>query len=152
MMRVSVNAFIAGLTVLMVVGLIFVLIYGCMSFSYLSQEHFSTKMDDENKKDNEESASASASADLTDKEKELFEDLKNNKLSTERIGDLVTEGVLTQELVEKFLNQLNITPDDTPSRSDDKKDNNRTTNNTVSNEKEEDFTIEGFTAGGYAKY
>lgn len=49
---------------------------------------------------------------LTQKEKELFQDLKENKLSTEEITDLVKGGVLTEKLVEKFLAELNAQIDD----------------------------------------
>lgn len=47
-----------------------------------------------------------ADADLSSKEKELFEDLKENKLSDTEITKLVKAGVLTDKLVEKFLEKL----------------------------------------------
>lgn len=51
---------------------------------------------------------------MTEKEKELFEDLKDNKLSTQEITDLVKGGVLTEKLVEKFLAELSTQVDDSP--------------------------------------
>lgn len=147
-MKLSVNAVIVGLTVLLVVGLIFVVIYGCMSFNVLTQEHFSSKTEEDNKNEDEDIATS----ELTNREKELFEDLKNNKLSTEQIGELVSEGVLTEKLVEKFLNELNITPDDTPSTAKREGENNVNNRITPTIKDEEEFTIEGFTAGGYAKF
>lgn len=45
-------------------------------------------------------------APLTPQEKELFEDLKNNRLSEEDIKTLVENNVLNEKLVEKFLDKL----------------------------------------------
>ncbi len=45
-------------------------------------------------------------APLTPQEKELFEDLKNNRLSEEDIKTLVQNNVLNEKLVEKFLDKL----------------------------------------------
>lgn len=43
---------------------------------------------------------------LTPKEKELFEDLKNNRLSEDEIKTLVQNNILNEQLVEKFLDKL----------------------------------------------
>lgn len=51
---------------------------------------------------------------LTPKEKELFEDLKNNRLSEDEIKTLVQNNILNEQLVEKFLDKL------VPSDADDK--------------------------------
>jgi hypothetical protein len=45
-------------------------------------------------------------APLTPQEKELFEDLKNNRLSEDDIKTLVNNNVLNEKLVEKFLDKL----------------------------------------------
>lgn len=80
-----------------------------------------------------------ASPSLTDKENELFQDLKENKLSTEQITDLVKGGVLNERLVEKFLSELNAHVDDnTPKASGI---------SALPVEKDESG-IEGFTCGG----
>lgn len=52
------------------------------------------------------SASTDPSAPLTAQEKELFEDLKNNRLNEEEIKTLVQNNILNEQMVEKFLNKL----------------------------------------------
>jgi len=52
-------------------------------------------------------------SDLSSKEQELFQDLITNKLSTEQITELVKGGVLTQNMVEKFLDKLDANLYDT---------------------------------------
>lgn len=141
-MKISKTAIITFLTVLLLIGILFFIVYGCMSFSIMNAgaEHFETteaetetkKKETETKSDEKSSASSSSktdkadqadktdskatkedktdvSTDLTKKERELFEDLKDNKLSTEQITDLVKGGVLTEKLVEKFLSNLKST-------------------------------------------
>ncbi len=44
--------------------------------------------------------------DLSQRELELFNDLKENKLSTEEITELVKGGVINEKLVEKFLQKI----------------------------------------------
>lgn len=51
-------------------------------------------------------ADVDMNAPLTPKEKELFEDLKENRLSENDIKTLVQNNVLNEKLVEKFLNKL----------------------------------------------
>lgn len=51
------------------------------------------------------------SSELSSKEQELFQDLISNKLSTDQITDLVKGGVLTQKMVEKFLQKLDVNMD-----------------------------------------
>jgi hypothetical protein len=84
-------------------------------------------------------------AELDDKEKELFEDLKENRLSNEQISELVSGGVLTERLIEKFLNQLNVTPEDGKETTTSSTATKPTTTTTTSSN-EEEFTIEGFSA------
>lgn len=43
---------------------------------------------------------------MNEKEKELFENLKENKFTDDEINKLVKSGVLTDQLVEKFLEKL----------------------------------------------
>lgn len=49
---------------------------------------------------------------MNKKEQELFEDLKNNKLSDKDITNLVKTGILNEALVEKFLAKLDATAAD----------------------------------------
>jgi hypothetical protein len=117
-------------------------------------EHFATedesndddKNDEEEKKketDNDTTAKENYSNGLSSKEQELFEDLKENKLSTEQITDLVKGGVLTEKLVEKFLNELNVPVEENVKEVD-----------IPSKKNKKDDEIEGFTVGGsfFAKY
>lgn len=53
-----------------------------------------------------------AATPLTPQEKELFEDLKNNRLGDEEIKTLVANNILNEKLVEKFLNKLSDESDD----------------------------------------
>lgn len=50
-----------------------------------------------------------AAGDFSKREMDLFEDLKNNKLSEKDIVNLVKTGVLNEALVEKFLSKLDST-------------------------------------------
>lgn len=43
---------------------------------------------------------------LTAKERELFEDLKQNKLTDKEMGDLVKSGILNEKLINKFLTKI----------------------------------------------
>lgn len=154
-MKISKNAVITFLTVLLVVGILFFIIFGCMSFSYSSStEHFAdkkkakkaVKTDTEDKSGSKEDDdnSGNVSVNLTSKEKELFEDLKDNKLSTEQITDLVKGGVLTEKLVEKFLSVLNVPAADNAKEVDMK----------PKKKQEDEDGIEGFVVGtnNFAKF
>jgi hypothetical protein len=123
------NTVLILLLLVLLVSLVAFIVYGCMN---MKTEHFTTTTDDK-KEENKEEVKTETS-DLSPKEQELFEDLKDNKLSTEQITELVKGGVLTEALVEKFLLQLDA-PVDTVSNTDEK------------NEEKEDF-IEGFTSTG----
>jgi len=101
-MKISRDFIITTLLVVLVIALLLFIFFGC--FSYNKVEHFDTSEKKEDEK--EEFEEAAPSFDLTPKEKELFQDLRENKLSTEQITDLVKGGILTEQLVEKFLNQL----------------------------------------------
>lgn len=43
---------------------------------------------------------------LTAKEKELFEDLKENRITDQRLSELIKNGTINEKVVTKFLNQL----------------------------------------------
>jgi hypothetical protein len=105
-MKLNRNAVLITLAVLLLVGLIIFVIYGCFSSNV---ENFEDK---EDKKEEKKESSGGAASDLTPKEQELFQDLKDNKLSTEQITELVKGGILTEALVEKFLNQLDASIED----------------------------------------
>lgn len=47
---------------------------------------------------------------LTTKEKELFEDLKENKLSQDDIKRLIIDGTLTDNIINKFLKRIDFPP------------------------------------------
>lgn len=64
-----------------------------------------TKVKEDTKKTEEVSVS-DPNLPLSPQEKELFEDLKNNRLSEDDIKTLVENNVLNEKLVEKFLNKL----------------------------------------------
>lgn len=51
-------------------------------------------------------------AELSQRELELFNDIKENKLSTEEITELVKGGVINEQLVEKFLQRIDQNLDD----------------------------------------
>lgn len=57
-------------------------------------------------KDSDDDDDNTSAQPLTPKEKELFEDLKNNRLSEAEITTLVQNNILNEQLVEKFLNKL----------------------------------------------
>lgn len=120
-----------AIVILLILILIF-LLFGCIQFKFTTEHFSATEEFDDQPVD-----------DLTQKEKELFEDLKDNKLSTEEITDLVKGGVLTEKLVEKFLAQLNVQVEDdpTPSKKDSK------TVKPKASEDETDTGIEGFMSG-----
>lgn len=65
----------------------------------------STATSASNDSDDDDDNTSSAQP-LTPKEKELFEDLKNNRLSEAEITTLVQNNILNEQLVEKFLNKL----------------------------------------------
>ena len=108
------------------------LFFGCVQIQFTT-EHFAAT----NEKDDE------TNDDMTQKEKELFEDLKDNKLSTEEITDLVKGGVLTEKLVEKFLAQLNVQIEDEVAT----KKESKTSKAKSSDEDTDDTTVEGFMSG-----
>lgn len=88
------------------------------------------------------------SADLSKKEQELFEDLKNNKLSEKEVMNLVKTGILNEALVEKFLAKLDATAEDLAAEDAQM----RTESKTGSGSKtaaHDDEVIEGFSSDGY---
>lgn len=84
---------IAGLLVALILVFVFL---GC-SCKRVSHENFQVEETEEFEAD---------TADLSQRELELFNDLKENKLSTEEITELVKGGVINEQLVEKFLQKI----------------------------------------------
>lgn len=70
---------------------------GCRCARYPMKEGFEGEEKDDQKV---------AEKEITSAQLELFNDLKDNKLSDEEIKKLIDEGFLTNELMEKFLNML----------------------------------------------
>lgn len=66
----------------------------------------------ENGDEEEEEFADSADADLNAKERQLFNDLKSGKLSDEEIQEFISNGELTEKMVEKFLQQIDTQGDD----------------------------------------
>lgn len=56
----------------------------------------------------------------TPTEEELFQDLKENKLTEDDVKRLITDGILTDQLVDKFLKKLEFPPIVKQGKSDDK--------------------------------
>lgn len=152
-MKVDKDIVITALSILLLIGIISFVVLGCVNIIPFP-EHFEVsskkKKDDSKKKDDEEEGGdvEQMSAELTPRERELFEDLKDNKLTNEQIGELVSGGVLTEKLVEKFLDQLNSAPvDDAPSSASKKKAAK------IADPVPEEDAVEGFTGSvAYAKF
>jgi 6-phosphogluconate dehydrogenase (decarboxylating) len=89
-------------TLLIVAVVLVLLIVGFTFFGCACKRHFFREGFEDVKTETEEVSSK----DMTEKEKELFENLKENKLSDVEINKLVKAGVLTDQLVEKFLEKL----------------------------------------------
>lgn len=51
-------------------------------------------------------AAPEAAPTMTAKEKELFEDLKENRITDQRLSELIKNGTINEKVVTKFLNQL----------------------------------------------
>lgn len=51
---------------------------------------------------------------FSSKESKIFEAIKNKKLSDKAINDMVSEGIITEKLIEKFLAHLDTMPDQEP--------------------------------------
>lgn len=157
---ISRNAVITFLTVLLFVGLILFVVFGCIDFNGATTfEHFADKdeADKEEKSKDEEKKDKDTKfmKNLSMKEKELFEDLKENKLSNEQIGELVSNGVLTEKLIEKFLDHLNEVPEDGKDTTSTEKIKkmSKAADEKKKSDKEEEFTLEGFTGEYmYAKF
>jgi PBP1b-binding outer membrane lipoprotein LpoB len=88
--------------ILVVVG---VLLLSVLGFTYMGCSCKRLENFEDAKKESDEVVSTKP-ADLSAKEKELFENLKENKLSDDEINKLVKAKVLTEDLVEKFLEKL----------------------------------------------
>lgn len=56
-------------------------------------------------------AAAPSESNLTPKEKELFEDLKENRITDQRLSELIKNGTINEKVVTKFLNQLTSSAD-----------------------------------------
>ena len=89
-------------TVLQIICVVLLLaLIGMVLYSLRSTEGFTGEKEDENVHDDDHN-----NVKLDKKEEELFEDLRNNKLEDTHVDKLIEEGVLTEELVEKFLAKL----------------------------------------------
>lgn len=96
--RTTVILIVVGVLLLSVLGFTYM---GC-SCKRMSWENF----EDVKETKKEGDSDFKKAGDLSAKEKELFENLKENKLSDEEINKLVKAKVLTEDLVEKFLEKL----------------------------------------------
>lgn len=92
----------------------------------------------------------SASTDLSKKEQELFEDLKNNKLSEKEVMNLVKTGILNEALVEKFLAKLDASAEELASEDAELRTAHKTGGAKAASAKEDEGgVVEGFSADGY---
>jgi len=48
---------------------------------------------------------------LNSKEKELFDQITSNNMSGEELNKLIAAGIVTEKMIEKFLNQLDMNTD-----------------------------------------
>jgi FtsZ-interacting cell division protein ZipA len=150
------NMTIANVLVLvLIIALIAFLMFGCINITYTVEDFkdmAASKKDKDVDDDDEDDVPSIGSrkdvgdASLTAKEKELFEDLKNNKLSTDEITDLVKGGVLTEKLVERFLSQLNAQVDDVPAPPVSSSSSNSKKASKATKDVEDDV-VEGFQCG-----
>ena len=67
-------------------------------------------------------SSSNSGDDLTTNERELFEDLKQNKLTNDDVKRLIEQGVLTENLINKFLKKLDFPGLTMPTVAADKAD------------------------------
>ena len=105
---------IVGCIVLLVVLLFLSVFWGCTCKE--KEEGFENKEDDELPA--LEPIAGVSDAILTTKEKEMFEDLKNNRLNDKQIHEMVKTGELTENTIEKFLANLSMKlPADTAAAS-----------------------------------
>ena len=109
MFKLDRSTIISIACVILSLALIFMVLFGCKC----TKEGFETEPKPE---ENPESAPESKSEDskkpdeFTAKEQELFQDLVNNKVSDSDIQKLIANGVLTDKLVESFLEKLGDGP------------------------------------------
>lgn len=98
-----------------------------------------------------EPAAATKPADkaMTPKEQELFEDLKNNKLSEKEIMSLVKSGILNEVLVEKFLAKLDASAAEIRSEDAQLQETVPLSGDKAASAAKADAAIEGFCSGGY---
>lgn len=90
--------------VVLFLALIFMVVFGCRC-TYA--EGFDTGVPKESLKSSD--SDSGNEKQLTKHEQELFNDLKNNNLGDNHVQKLIDQGVLTEELVEKFLAKLDST-------------------------------------------
>jgi len=64
------------------------------------------KEDEDEEEEEQHESSPSEEKPITPKQLELFNDLKDSKLSDDEIKKLIDEGILTNDLMEKFLSML----------------------------------------------
>lgn len=80
--------------IVLLLCVLFVLLFGCRNRVAKINEGFEGK------------SKEGTIGGLTDSERELFDDLRNDKLSDEQIQKLVEDGTLTENTVGRFLNNL----------------------------------------------
>lgn len=100
------NWVIIGCAILLVVLLFLSVLWGCACKDKDNEEGFENIMDTEDGLPPLEPISGVSDTILTAKEKELFEDLRANKLNDKEIHDMVKSGELTENTIEKFLANL----------------------------------------------
>lgn len=86
---------------------------------------------------------------MTPKEQELFEDLKNNKLSEKEIMSLVKSGILNEVLVEKFLAKLDASAAEIREEDAQLQETVPLSGDKAASAAKSDAAIEGFCSGGY---
>lgn len=84
-------------------------------------------------------------SDLTAKEKQLFDAFFEKRITDDKIHELIESGILTEQLVEKFLSMIDDLPEGPPVSRAPKKLSAMT-----SSDKKDDNLLEGFTGNNYA--
>lgn len=148
------NVVITILTIALLVLVIVTIGYGC---SFKMENFEDGAMETEDAEDTEEEVGqptkgkpVKAPSALTPKEKEMFENIKNGTLTDEDIQKFIAEGKLTEKMVEKFLEHVDVPAlpsvpvktDAAPTKTAEK----------PAPVVEEDFDVEGFSGAMFAQY
>jgi hypothetical protein len=92
---------------------------------------------------------ASDPSKLTPKEKQLFDAFLQQRITDDKVHEMIESGVLNEQLVEKFLKLIDDLPEGPSVNKAPKK---MAKNYTVDKENKNENLIEGFMSGGMAKY